>query len=293
MAAENQDAVTFYRTAGPLTEVSRYSDLLKDLPDTVEELVGVIQGLLLHIFWAGRYGEMLSTRRKEEVNIRTAEGKIARILEIDPAALVQARPLNQRLIGNCRDFSLLLAALLKFKGIPARARCGFATYFIKGKYEDHWVVEYWQAEGQRWVMVDAQLDAFQCEHLKIQFDPLDMPAGQFLPAGQAWQMCRKNQADPLKFGIQQYHGMEFILGDVQRDLLALNRIELLPWDIWGLAGKRFKDLTREQLALIDRIALFTLLPDSPLTIIRQLYEENAILHAPQDWLSGVRLGFYR
>jgi len=293
VVAENQDAITFYKITGPLTDVSRYSDSIKNLPDNVEGLVGVIQGLLLHIFWAGRYGEILSTRRKEEVNIRTAEGKIARILEIEPAALTQARPLNQRLIGNCRDFSLLLAAFLKFKGVPARARCGFATYFIKGKFEDHWVVEYWHAQQQRWVMVDAQLDALQREYLRIQFDPLDMPVGQFLPAGQAWQLCRKGQADPLKFGIQQYHGLEFILGNVQRDLLALNRIELLPWDIWGLAGKRFKSLTREQLGLIDRIALFTLLPDSPLTIIRQLYEKYAILHAPQDWLSGVRLGFYR
>ncbi len=287
------DEHSFYTAAGPLTDVSRFTGQVEALPDTVDGLAGVVQGLLLHIFWAGRYGEMLTTRRKEEVNIRPANLKLERILEIDPAPLTQARPLQRRLVGNCRDFSVLLAAFLKFKGIPARARCGFATYFIQGKYEDHWVVEYWHAQKGRWVMVDAQLDDFQRRQLKIAFDPLEMPAGQFIPAGQAWQMCRKNLADPLKFGIQRFHGMEFILGDVQRDLLALNKIEVLPWDIWGLGGKRFKALGKDQLALVDRVALFTQLPDSPLTIIQQLYQENPIFHIPQDWLSGTSKAFYR
>jgi hypothetical protein len=106
-------------------------------------------------------------------------------------------------------------------------------------------------------------------------------------------MCRKHQADPDKFGIQRWHGIEFVLGDLQRDLLALNKIEVLPWDIWGLGGKRFKNLTKDQIALSDRIALYTVLPDSPLSIIRMLYEENPILQIPKEWLSGVQMGFYR
>lgn len=228
MGSSSLEVLSFYTAPGPLTDVAQFAGQLKDLPDSVADLAGVVQGLLLHIFWAGRYGEMLTTRRKEEVNIRSAADKLKRIFEIDPSSLSQPRTPNRRLIGNCRDFSLLMAAFLKHKGIPTRARCGFATYFIKGKYEDHWVVEYWHTRQNRWVMLDAQLDDFQRKQLKIAFDPLDMPAGQFLPAGQAWQMCRKKQADPLKFGIQRYHGMEFILGDVQRDLLALNRIEVLP-----------------------------------------------------------------
>ncbi len=293
MTASLPAEISFYAEAGSLTDVSRFSAHLKNLPADVDGLARVIQGWMLHIFWAGRYGEMLTTRRKQEVNIRSADLKLARILENDPAPLDQARTPDKKLIGNCRDFSMLFAALLKHKGIPARARCGFATYFTKGKFEDHWVVEYWHSQQQRWVMVDAQLDELQRSHLKISFNPLDIPAGQFLPAGQAWQMCRKGQADPVKFGIQEYYGMEFILGNVQRDLLALNRIEVLPWDMWGLGGKRFKSLTRDQLALIDRIALFTLLPDSPLAVIQQLYKENPLLHVPQEWLSGTSQAFYR
>ena len=33
---------------------------------------------------------------------------------------------------------------LRLRGIPARARCGFATYFMVRKGVDHWIVEHWR-----------------------------------------------------------------------------------------------------------------------------------------------------
>ena len=73
------------------------------------------------------------------------------------------RPLDRRLVGNCRRFSVLLVAMLRHQGVPARARCGFGAYFLPNHFEDHWVVEYWNQEGGRWVFVDAQLDELQRE----------------------------------------------------------------------------------------------------------------------------------
>jgi transglutaminase-like putative cysteine protease len=85
----------------------------------------------------------------------------------------------------------MLAAMLRAKGIPARARCGFGTYFTPGRWEDHWVCEYWHNTAQQWIMVDAQLDAVQQEVLQITFDPLNMAPGHFVLAGEAWQLCRQ------------------------------------------------------------------------------------------------------
>lgn len=155
------------------------------------------------------------------MQIRSAESKLKKLFALERNFTIEERPLHKKLVCNCWDFSLLLCAFLRYQGIPARARCGFATYFIKDKYEDHWVCEYWQSKAQRWVMVDAQLDEFQQQVLQIDFDPFNVPLGKFIPAGQAWQMCRRHRADPHKFGIYQYRGLMFILGDLQRDLLAL------------------------------------------------------------------------
>jgi hypothetical protein len=101
------------------------------------ELVKVVQGLLLHIFWAERYGVVLSDERQNEVQIRAVPAKLAHIQTLYSGALTEARTMERRLVGNCRDFAVMLCAMLRYQGVPARARCGFGTYFLPGHYEDH------------------------------------------------------------------------------------------------------------------------------------------------------------
>ncbi len=165
----------FYRSPGPVTGLGIHATLVADLPADIAGIRDVVQGLLLHVFWAERHGVKLSEERKAEVNLRRVDRQLSRLLELDPSPLAQARPPERRLVGNCRDFSTIMAALLRAKGIPARARCGFGTYFLPDRYEDHWVCECWDAAARRWRLVDAQLDGFQREKLKIDFDPLDVP----------------------------------------------------------------------------------------------------------------------
>jgi transglutaminase-like putative cysteine protease len=106
-----------------------------------------------------------------ELQVRTIQRRLSRTLELDPRPLTEARPLENKVVGYCRDFAVLLVSILRHQGIPARARCGFAAYFSPGHFEDHWVAEYWHADQQRWVLVDPQLDTLQCEVLKIPFNP--------------------------------------------------------------------------------------------------------------------------
>ena len=147
--------------------------------------------------------------------------------------------------------------------------------------EDHWVCEYWNVNERRWVMVDAQLDAFQRAALGIAFDPCDVPPDQFLPGGKAWQLCRAGQADPDSFGILEMHGLWFVRGDLMRDLASLNKVELLPWDGWGLVEGRDEDLTPDDMALLDRVAELTLADHRTFTLTRSLYESNARLRVPR------------
>jgi hypothetical protein len=217
------------------------------------------------------------------VQLRTVPRQLARIVELDPRPLDQPRPLDRKLVGNCRDFSVMLCAMLRRQGVPARARCGFGAYFIPNHYEDHWVCECWDARQGRWVLVDAQLDALQREAMRIPFDPLDVPRDQFLTGGVAWQMCRRGQADPDRFGIFDMKGMWFIRGDLLRDLFALNKVEILPWDHWGLMSKDEKDLTAEDMALLDRAAELTLAGDEALDEIRRACENEPALRMPADW----------
>lgn len=278
-----QKVTGYYSLPSPMSDPKQYAPLFAELPSSVPELVKTLQGLMVHIFWAGRYGLELPKEREEEVQIRPVWRKMERLLELDPRPLVDARPLEQRLVGNCRDFSLMGSAMLRARGYPARARCGFGTYFIPDHFEDHWMIEYWSVADQRWVQVDAQLDEFQQEKLGIRFDVLDMPAGEFVTAGQAWLMCRRGEADPDKFGIFEYHGWDFIKENLIRDLLALNKFETLPWDFWGIMQADVADFTPEQTAFFDRMAELTLGGNEVFEEVQAFYQQNECLHAPEEW----------
>jgi hypothetical protein len=271
----------FYRSPGPVTGLGPHARLADALPADIEAIRDAVQGLLLHVFWAERYGVKLADERKAEVNLRRVDRQLSRLLELDPSPLARARPFERRLVGNCRDFSTIMTALLRAKGIPARARCGFGTYFLPNRYEDHWVCECWNAGTHRWVLVDAQLDGFQREKLKIDFDPLDVPRDRFLVGGAAWQRCRTGGADPDRFGIFDMHGLWFVRGDLVRDFLALNKVEILPWDHgWGyLAGE-----DEAAYPLMDRIASLTTAPHESFDEIRALFGSDPGFALPDSLL---------
>jgi hypothetical protein len=283
MADSTLDPLEYYARPGPMTDPKEYAPLFEGLPTDIPALCQVVHGLMVHIFWAERYGLQLVDERKQEVELRWVTRMLARLRELDDRPLTQARPLDKKLVGNCRDHTTLLCAILRHRGVPARARCGFAAYFLPDHFEDHWVTEYWNKSERRWAMVDAQLDAFQRDQLHIQFDPLDVPRDQFLTSGRAWQICRAGQADPETFGILDMHGMWFIRGDLGRDFLALNKIEILPWDGWGILYKDEKALTDEDRTFLDHVAALTMAGDAQFAQIRSLYESDERLRMPSDW----------
>jgi hypothetical protein len=124
---------------------------------------------------------------------------------------------------------------LRAHGIPARARCGFARYFTAGRYGDHWVVEYWDGATSRWVLADSQLSPELCAALGVTFDPVDVPRQEFVVSGDAWMRCRKGEVDPSRCGLEGegQSGMWWVAGNLVRDVAALSKMELLPWDVWG------------------------------------------------------------
>lgn len=278
---------TYFSQFGKMTDPGPYTDLYADLPSDLASLVKVVQGLVVHVFWAERYGLKLSNERQAEVQLRSMERRLARTLELDPLPLQTARSNEKKIVGNCRDFSVTLASMLQSRGTPARPRCGFGAYFMPNHYEDHWVCEYWYEAEQRWVLVDAQLDELQQDVLKISFDPLDVPRDQFIVGGAAWKMCRMRQANPDQFGIFDMHGIEFVKGDFVRDLASLNKLELLPWDCWGLILAEYDALPPEDLSLLDRLADLTQGDVPDFEAVRWLYESDPRLCVGDSILSYV------
>ncbi len=220
-------------------------------------LAEVVRSVMVHVFWRQAYGLADDpARAAREVDLRDLHAKLVRLGELQVSqgrSAEDASPLPPagRLIGNCRDHSVLYAALLRTAGIPARARAGFARYFERGRWIDHWVVE--RRDGGRWVVSDAQLDALMREKLGLSFDPMDLPDGEFRSGGEAWLACRRGD-DPARYGIFQLNGWDFVKGNLVRDVCALAGRELLPWDCWGIALQAYAEMGEAERARLAGIA---------------------------------------
>jgi hypothetical protein len=277
-AMQDAEELSYYASPGPLTRLDERPQLAR-LPADPAGIVRVVQGLMVHDYYAPLYGlDVPPERRRVEHELRTADAIVHQILRLDPASLTEPRPPERRLIGYCRHFSVLTCALLRHVGVPARARCGFGMSFESGRGIDHWILERWDEDRGGWVRTDAQLDDIQRRALGLQFDPLVLPAGVFLSGGEAWQRCRAGQADPAKFGIGEWWGAWFVRNNVVRDVAALNKVELLPWDSWGLMDRESNLGEGSADELVDEVA--SLAADDRWAALRAKYEGDLRLRAP-------------
>ncbi len=103
----------------------------------------------------------------------------------------------------------------------------------------------------RWVLLDTQFDETWRAQLKIDHDAFDVPRDRFLTASDAWTLCRSGKADPDLFGIFQGNkrGLWFVAAELIRDVAALNKMEVLVWDVWGAMPKPDTQLDAKQLEI--------------------------------------------
>jgi hypothetical protein len=155
-------------------------------------------------------------------------------------------------VGTCRHFAVLTCALLRYRGIAARVRCGFATYFQPEQGLDHWITEYWHEQDKRWVRIDSEILG-----QSILAKPEDLRPGQFLSGGEAWKAFRAGHIDAARYGVYGTGnwGPGEIRGNAIKDLAALNKVEMLPWDEWGRMDASYQGQTGADYdELLDTIA---------------------------------------
>ncbi len=253
---------------------SSYSDpgthapLLAALPADIGDITAAVRNVIVHY----RASELpFSAERLAEIDSRWT----SRLLAVDqsrhPQPLAVARAEDQRVVGCCRDFTLLTVAALREHGVPARSRIGFAGYLHGGFHYDHVIVEHWT--GDRWHSTDAQLNPET--HLTI--DSTDVPravsGGEdqvFASAAQVWLAGRRGDADLDTYGVDPglpFRGSWFVGNYVISELAHRQRDELLLWDVWGAMADpdsvaTGSDDTRGREPLIDEIAALLVAADA-------------------------------
>jgi hypothetical protein len=246
------ETLRYYARQDALTDPAGLARLYDKLPAAPSALCDVLSGLIVHTSWAAQYGIAPGTPLPRDT--QPVAERLAEIRQHFAGPLTAVRPPAQRPFGTCRDFALLACSVLRRRSIPARVRCGFATYFAARRYTDHWICEYWRADDRRWAMADAQLDRLQRDQLAIAFDSADLPEGAFLTAASAWQLARSGAVDARDFGHGDTGGLWFLSVNLHRDLLALANCHISAWDTWRSADEASRITSNDALAACDRLA---------------------------------------
>jgi len=248
---------------GPMSDPGNGPLNFEGLPADVGALCRIVQGILIHSDWLSAYGTNEAQFRMVSRETLPLARRLKQIADLDGSALTAERALGRRAVGTCRDYALMLCGMLRERGMPARVRCGFASYFRRD-WEDHWICEYWH-DG-RWRRADAQLDRIITPRLGIGFDPTDLPAEMFITAGEAWRRCRSGEADPMVFCHgEQAGGLWFVRVNVVRDHHSMNGRETSDWDTWRQTTATHRILSESEYAETDEIAAH---PAAPLAETR-------------------------
>lgn len=248
----------YYTQQSSFTDPGEYATVWDQVEPTPPAMKAAIQPLLFHYRAHGDYAENgIAPERITEADLRYSGDMLARINEMEPIVPGQQRNPSHRMVGCCRDWALLFVSLARHHGFAARSRVGFANYFADGWWIDHTIAEVWDEREQRWRLVDSELpDGFKPASGEA-FEPIDIPRDRFLPGLDAWRLVRSGEllADPFvvapEIEIPELRGIPYLWHNVVQDLAALNRHEMVLWDVWGIDLEPVND---QGAMLLDMVA---------------------------------------
>jgi Transglutaminase-like superfamily len=249
---------------------------IDELPAALGALREASSQLVFHYRAGGNFAENgVPAERVGEINTRYADAMLALLLERGDPALGRERGAPDRVVGCCRDATVLFLALARHKGIPARARVGFAAYFHPGWLIDHVVAEVWDAAAGRWRLVDPEMRSDWTPELNGRaVDWLDLGDDQFVTGPRAWRAARAGETDPERVAVDPeldipvLRGWPYLAHNAIHDLAALNKTEMLLWDAWGMQlGHGPGPVPAADAAVLDEVCADTADPGvSPATV---------------------------
>jgi len=208
----DSSVLNLYCQYSSFTDPGEYAYLYADLPDSLPELCSLIKSQFIHPYGElNKYREQIPKERWNEMySYPSVKSILEGLLSYDSSGMVNDRKPEDRLLLICRHNSILLASILKSRGIPARIRYGHATYIIPDFHTSHAICEVWNGNENRWMLVDPSMDM------------VDFSRDKFDLSNDAWLQLQKGEIDPKLYGIPgRYSGMGSILAKLCGDLASI------------------------------------------------------------------------
>lgn len=285
-----------YLQFGVFSNPGCYKEFLKKLPDDVKELGNLISHQIVHRVTLKqgntkanrdkRYGDMNEypwyRLRCEDGVLTNTVAMVAELLRLDDRGFMPDRKVENKIIVTCRYVSILMASILKTKGIPCRVRSGFAPYFFKGSW-DHWINQYWDKNTNKWITFDA--DGFFDS--TIGFDQYDMPINKFDWSADTWLGIRQGKLNADNFNnAGGFSGLMPVMWELFYDFHCLMNNEILYTQMPSYVHSKFDKLTEGDLQEIDELAKLMIDPDKNFNELVKVWNTKKKFRILNDTLIG-------
>jgi sulfatase modifying factor 1 len=262
--------LNFYRQYSSFTDPGEYKYLYKNLPDSLPELCSLIRSQFINYGWElDMYREQIPKERwNESLKYPTVKSALEGLLSYDSSGLVKDRKPEDRLVLICRDNAILLASILKYRGIPARVRYGFAPPLIPGFHSNHVICEVWNKNDHRWMLVDPSADM-----VDFSYDNFDF-------SNDVWLKMQNKEIDPKLYGmVGQYTGLPMITAALCHDLSSILGTEYPHFHYAPIVEQTFINegqLSEEQIRLLNRISnMMTSINTKSISELKDIYNNNS------------------
>ena len=278
------EILEFYKKTSIYTDLGLYCHFARSLPNDIKELVKLQRMQIIHPIiicnnlqdgWWDDLTKVPKTSIIFEDDIfPTAQSMLAELLRRDKNYSIN-RKVEDKIHVICRGEAILLAAILKAKGIPTRVRSGFAEYLRHdGIYYDHWITEYYDKKDNKWILVDAD---DQWGDIKIDFDLNDIPRNKFMFGAEAYLNLRNNNksqknivfsSEPITIGLPAaIRVLFFDFHSLMNDEIIINFVPKYVLE------KNF-NLNEDELKELDELASLMLEPDNNFNKLYEIWNNN-------------------
>ncbi len=269
---DDKSVLDFYKQYSEFTDPVEYAYLYKNLPDSLPELCRLIKSQFIHpIAELPEYRDQIPEERwNESVKYTTVKSILKGLLSYDSRGLAKDRKPEDRLVLHCWHCSILLASILKYRGIPTRVRYGHAAYLAPGFYAGHVICEVWNKKDKRWMLVDPSTNMIDFSRKKFAF------------GNDSWLKMQKKEIDPDLYGMpgnySKYNGLVSIVSTVFLDLASVLGNEYTIYQYAPILDYAFKNnnqLPAEQKELLNRISeLMKSLNADNLSELQEIYNNT-------------------
>ena len=286
-----------YRKTGAFTYSGLYAQYFRSLPDDIAQLGRLVCSQVIHRVTLKEgntnfnatllYGDMnrypwFAPRCHDDLLV-TAAAMTAELFRLDERGFTKDRAVENKIVVTCRYVSVLMSAILKAKGIPARSRAGFAPYFKNGISMDHWINQYFCEKENRWITFDA--DGFY-EEAGMEIRQYDIHHEKFDWAADSWISARSGKQDGKKFLYADGKGtcgIPALARYLVYDFHALMNNELTFTFLPEFLDGRLDSLSEEELCELDGLAELLLDPDKNFRELCSIWETKRkfrVLNSP-------------